>query len=198
MSTSYKFLVERFEIPRPTLIEWQKRVGNEKDNWRVKHLEYLRTQLLVEKETIQEIKRYAISPEDIFVLSVYLFFYNINGYVPKSELQKGLREFSLHVRSGVEYQHEFAQRIWSLRMGEESTKKMVNYYRIFDVLERLSSAQYALFVGHVVDFVKMVKQKHYIETKTFLEGKTWQELYAYDKAFSIKGIDEYFISRGIL
>lgn len=198
MSTSYKFLVERFEIPRPTLIEWQKRVGNEKDNWRVKHLEYLRTQLLVEKETIQEIKRYAISPEDIFVLSVYLFFYNINGYVPKSELQKGLREFSLHVRSGVEYQHEFAQRIWSLRMGEESTKKMVNYYRIFDVLERLSSAQYALFVGHVVDFVKMLKQKHHIETKTFLEGKTWQELYAYDKAFSIKGIDEYFISRGIL
>lgn len=198
MSTSYKFLVERFEIPRPTLIEWHKRVGNEKDNWRVKHLEYLRTQLLIEKETIQEIKRYAISPEDIFVLSVYLFFYNINGYIPKHELQKGLREFSLHVRSGVEYQHEFAQRIWSLRMGEESTKKMVNYYRIFDVLERLTSAQYALFVGYVVDFVKMLKQKHHIETITFLEGKTWQELYAYDKAFSIKVIDEYFKSREIL
>lgn len=35
MQTSYKPLVERYDIPRPTLIEWQKR-AEQKDNWREK------------------------------------------------------------------------------------------------------------------------------------------------------------------
>lgn len=195
MSTSYKPLVERFFIPRPTLIEWQKRAEGEKDNWRVKHLEYLRVQLLVEKETLKEIQHYALCAEDLFILSIYIFFQNINHHISKDKLRQGLREFALHVRSGVEYQHEFAQRIWSLRVGDESNKKIVNYYRAFDVLDRLSAAQYALLMGYVIDFVKITKKKYKIETKTFLEGKTWQELFTYDKAFSIKAIDEYFGSK---
>ena len=198
MSTSYKPLVERFFIPRPTLIEWQKRVEGEKDNWRVKHLEYLRVQLLVEKETLQEIRRYALCAEDLFVLCMYVFFHNINHHYAKDKLKQGLREFSLHVRTGVEYQHDFAQRIWSLRMGDESNKKIVNYYRVFDVLDRLSAAQYALLISHLIDFVKMTKKKYKIETKTFLEGKTWQELFTYDKAFSIKAVEEYFKSKKLL
>ena len=198
MSTSYKPLVERFFIPRPTLIEWQKRAEGEKDNWRVKHLEYLRVQLLVEKETLQEIRHYALCAEDLFILSVYIFFHNINHHISKDKLRQGLREFALHVRSGVEYQHEFAQRIWSLRVGDESNKKIVNYYRAFDVLDRLSAAQYALLISYVIDFVKITKKKYKIETKTFLEGKTWQELFTYDKAFSIKAIEEYFGSKELL
>ena len=198
MSTSYKPLVERFFIPRPTLIEWQKRAEGEKDNWRVKHLEYLRVQLLVEKETLQEIRHYALCAEDLFILTIYIFFQNINHHISKDKLRKGLREFALHVRSGVEYQHEFAQRIWSLRVGDESNKKIVNYYRAFDVLDRLSAAQYALLIGYVIDFVKITKKKYKIETKTFLEGKTWQELFTYDKAFSIKAIDEYFGRKELL
>ena len=198
MSASYKPLVERFDIPRPTLIEWQKRAPKEKDNWRVKHLEYLRMQLLVEEETLQEIKKYALCSEDIFVLSVYLFFSNTKSYLPKNELKKGLREFALHVRNGVEYQHDFAQRIWSLRIGDESSKKIVNYCRVFDALDRFNAAQYALFISHVINFVKFVTIKYGIETSTFLEGKTWQELHTYDRAFSIKMIDEYFLNKGLL
>lgn len=199
MSISYKPLVERFEIPRPTLIEWQKRAEGEKENWRVKHLDFLRVQLIVEKETLEEIKNIAApNEEDLFVLSVYCFFHNIVYFVPKVQLRQGLRDFSLHVRSGVEYQHEFATRIWSLRMGEESSKKMVNYYRIFDVIQNLSSAQYALLLNLVIDFVKITKKRHQIETKTFLEGKTWQELHTYDKAFSLKSIHSFFGQKGLL
>ena len=192
MSISYKPLVERFHIPRPTLIEWQKRAGDEEDNWRVKHLEYLRVQLLVEKETLLEIQKHAICAEDLFILSVYLFFHNIKGYIPKNELRRGLREFALQMRTGVEYQHDFAQRIWSLRATEDSSRKIINYCRVFDLLDKMNAAQYALFLGYVIDFVMMTKEKYKIETKTFLSGKTWQELFTYDKAFSIKAIEEYF------
>ena len=66
MQTSYKPLVERYDIPRPTLIEWQKR-AEQKDNWRVKHLAYLRMQLSVEKETYDEIKSFAPCIEDLFL-----------------------------------------------------------------------------------------------------------------------------------
>ena len=41
MRFSYKKLVDRFLIPRPTLIEWQKRAKKDKRNWRVHHLNYL-------------------------------------------------------------------------------------------------------------------------------------------------------------
>jgi hypothetical protein len=197
MQISYKPLVERFSIPRPTLIEWQKR-AEEKENWRVKHLAYLRMQLLVEKETCAEIKHYAPCAEDFFLLSVYLFFYNIDHFIPKDDLMRGFRAFALEVRNGVEYQHEFAGRIWSLRMGEESSKKMVNYYRLFDLLKNLTAAQYALLLGAALEFVEAVKVKYGIKTKTFLEGKTWQELFTYDKAFSLKAIETFFKAKGIL
>lgn len=73
MRFSYKVLVERFSIPRPTLIEWQKRAKVDKDNWRVKHLEYLRHQVELENLTKQEIKQMPLNIEDIFLISVYLF-----------------------------------------------------------------------------------------------------------------------------
>ena len=113
-------------------------------------------------------------------------------------MRQGLREFSLEIRSGVEYQHEFAQRIWSLRIGDESNRRIVNYYRVFELLERFSTAQYALFIESILSFLENIKNRYTIATKTFLEGKTWQELYTYDKAFSLKAIEYFFQNRGIL
>ena len=197
MQTSYKPLVDRYDIPRPTLIEWQKR-AEQKDNWRVKHLAYLRMQLSVEKETCQEIKNCAPCVEDLFLFSIYLCFHNTTDFLPKETFLQRLREFALEIRTGVEYQHEFAGRIWSLRMGEESSKKMVNYYRLFDLLKKFTSAQYALLFSAMMEFVQFIKHKYQIETKSFLEGKTWQELYMYDKAFAPKIIEEFFIKKGIL
>lgn len=197
MQTSYKPLVERYDIPRPTLIEWQKR-AEQKDNWRVKHLAYLRMQLNVEKETYHEIKSHVPCVEDLFLFSIYLFFHNTTDFLPKETLLQGFREFSLQTRTGVEYQHDFAGRIWSLRMSEESSKKMVNYYRLFDLLKKFTAAQYALLFSAVLEFVTLIKHKYQIETKTCLEGKTWQELYMYDKAFSVKNIEEFFSKKGIL
>jgi len=198
MSISYKPLVERFDIPRPTLIEWQKRAEVEGDNWRVRHLSYLRTQLWVEEETLKEIRRFSPCSEDLFILCVYFFFHNITTFIPPQPLRKGLREFSLHLRTGVEYQHEFAQRIWSLRVGDDSNRCIVNYHRVFDLLDKLSSAQYALVIETTLLFLKSVKKRYSIGTKTVLEGKTWQELYMYDKAFSLKAIEEFFQKKGIL
>ena len=196
MQTSYKPLVERYEIPRPTLIEWQKRAEN--DNWRVKHLAYLRMQLNVERETIHEIRSLAPCSEDIFLFSIFLFFQNTSEFISKEHFLQQFRAFALEQRSGVEYQHDFANRIWSLRMGEESTKKMVNYYRLFDLIKHMTAAQYALFFTLVLEFVQAIKQKYQIETKTYLSGKTWQELFMYDKAFSLKTIEDYFTKKGIL
>ncbi len=197
MQTSYKPLVERYEIPRPTLIEWQKRV-KESDNWRVKHLAYLRMQLSVEQETLQEIKQKAPCTEDLFLFSVYLFFHNHDDFVPKEMLLKGLRAFALETRSGVEYQHDFAHRIWSIRMVEESSKKMVNYYRLFDLLRNFTAAQYAVLFNLVLEFVNQTKQKYSIATTTFLSGKTWQELHTYDRAFSNKAVETFFSRKGII
>ena len=197
MQISYKPLVERFSIPRPTLIEWQKRAG-ETENWRVKHLAYLRMQLLVEQETCVEIKKHAPCAEDLFLLCMYLFFYNVDQFMPKETLMQSFRAFALEIRGGVEYQHAFAGRIWSLRMGEESSKKMVNYYRLFDLLKTMTAAQYALLFCAAMEFVWMTKIKHNIETKAFLEGKTWQELFMYDKAFSLKTIETFFKNKGML
>lgn len=198
MSISYKPLVERFDIPRPTLIEWQKRAEVEGDNWRVRHLAYLRQQLWVEQETYKEIRHLAPCSEDLFILSIYFLFYSIETMPQPEELRKGLREFALHVRNGVEYQHEFAQRIWSLRIGNDSNRRIVNYYRIFDLLERFNAAQYALLMENILLFLAHIKKRYIISTTTFLEGKTWQELYMYDKAFSLKAIEEFFKKRGIL
>lgn len=198
MSFSYKPLVERFDIPRPTLIEWQKRAEVEGDNWRVRHLAYLRQQLWVEQETYKEIRHLAPCSEDLFILSIYFFFHSIETMPQPEELRKGLREFSLHVRNGVEYQHEFAQRIWSLRIGDDSNKRIVNYHRIFDLIDRFSAAQYALLLENILLFLAHTKKRYSIATTTFLEGRTWQELYMLDKAFSLKVIEEFFKKRGIL
>ncbi len=198
MSFSYKPLVERFDIPRPTLIEWQKRSEVEGNNWRVRHLAYLRQQLWVEQETYKEIQHLAPCTEDLFILSVYFFFHSIETLPSPDELRRGLREFALHVKSGVEYQHEFAQRIWSLRIGDDSNRRIVNYHRIFDLFTRFSAAQYALLIENVLLFLKNVKKRYGISTTTCLEGKTWQELYTYDRAFSNKAIEEFFKKQGIL
>jgi hypothetical protein len=198
MSVSYKPLVERFDIPRPTLIEWQKRSEVEGENWRVRHLAYLRRQLWVEQETYKEIRHLAPCTEDLFILSVYFFFHNIETLPPPDELRAGLREFALHVKNGVEYQHEFAQRIWSLRVSDDSNRRIVNYYRIFDLFARFNAGQYALLIESVLIFLKNTKKRYGISTITCLEGKTWQELYTYDKAFSNKAIEDFFKNQGIL
>jgi len=75
---------------------------------------------------------------------------------------------------------------------------MVNYYRLFDMLKHFTAAQYALLFSMVLEFVEATKNKYKIETNVFLEGKTWQELYTYDKAFSLKAIEAFFHHKGIL
>ena len=197
MSISYKPLVDRFCIPRPTLIEWQKK-ANEPENWRSKHLSYLRMQFDVEQETRYEIKQAAPCVEDLFLLVIYLYFTNQFTYLSKQTLMSGFRAFSLHIPMGVEYQHDFATRIWSLRMGEESSKKMVNYYRLFDLLKQLTSAQYALLLSDAIEFNLCVKKTFGLQSGVLLEGKTWQELFTYDKAFSQKSIEHFFKERQIL
>lgn len=198
MSTSYKPLVERFDIPRPTLIEWQKKANEDSKNWRVRHLDYLRNQLWIEQETYKEIRFLGPRAEDLFVLSVYFFFYNLDTLPTKEALRNGLREFALETRSGVEYRHEFAQRIWSLKTDDESNRKIVDYYCIFDLIERFSASQYALLMESIIAFLRHVKQRYHIGTTSFLEGKTWQELHTYDKAFSTDTIEKFFKKRGIL
>jgi len=54
------------------------------------------------------------------------------------------------------------------------------------LLKKFTAAQYALLFSAVLEFVQQVKAKYDIGTKSFLEGKTWQELYMYDKAFAPK------------
>ena len=88
MRFSYKKLVDRFLIPRPTLIEWQKRVKKDKQNWRVKHLNYLREQLDIEELTLEELKSKPILVEDIFLIAVFMFFDAKYDYMDRDNFKK--------------------------------------------------------------------------------------------------------------
>jgi hypothetical protein len=195
---SYKLLVERFSIPRPTLIEWQKRVKVDKDNWRVKHLEYLRHQIELEDLTKKEIQAKPLNIEDIFLISVYLFFFGEIDYMDVNILKKGLREFAYMNRESVEYRHDFAKRIWSISVQDGTQRKISNYHRTFDILDSFSAFQYGVFIRTVRDFIQTIEKKINPSKTDLLDGLSWQELFMYDKYFSNKVIEKFFSQRGLI
>lgn len=198
MRFSYKALVDRYQIPRPTLIEWQKRTKDDKDNWRVKHLDYLRSQIIIENQTKEEIKHKPLNIEDIFLVSVYLFFNRDIDYLCVHNLKKGLREFGYINRESVEYRHDFAKKIWSVSIQDGTKRKISNYHRTFDILDSFTAAQYGVFITNVVEFIKSVDKAISPSKTDLLDGLTWQELHMYDKYFSNKAIEKYFSTQGLI
>ncbi len=198
MRFSYKKLVERFLIPRPTLIEWQKRVKSDKQNWRVNHLNYLREQINIEELTLHELKSKPILIEDIFLISVYLFFDVNYDYMNRDNLKKSLRQFAYSNRKSVEYRHEFALKIWSIELNDDSGRRVANYQSLIDMLESLTAAQFVLFIRKIKHFLLKVEKKVEPSHTDLLDGISWQELHMYDKAFSDKAIEKHFEELGII
>jgi len=198
MRFSYKKLVDRFFIPRPTLIEWQKRVKQDKQNWRVNHLNYLREQIEIEDLTLKELKSKPILVNDIFLISVYLFFNPKYIYTNRDDFKKELRSFSYGDRASVEYRHEFALKIWSIELNDDTGRRIANYYTLMDLLDSLTAAQMALFIRKIKQFLLAIEKKLEPSHTDLLDGITWQELHMYDKAFSDKAIKKYFEDLGVL
>jgi len=198
MRFSYKKLVDRFSIPRPTLIEWQKRAKKDKQNWRVSHLNYLREQLDIEDFTLQELKTKPILVEDIFTLSVFLFFFATYDFMDRDKFKKDLRDFAYANRKSVEYRHEFALKIWSIELNDDSGRRIANYKPLIDLLDSLTAAQFAFFIRKIKQFLLKIEEKLEPSYTDLLDGVTWQELHMYDKAFSDKSIKNYFEELGLI
>ena len=198
MRFSYKKLVDRYLIPRPTLIEWQKRAKKDKQNWRVNHLNYLREQLDIEELTLNELKTKPILVEDIFLISVFLFFDPKYDYMNRENFKKELRAFAYSNRKSVEYRHEFAQKIWSIELNDDSGSRVANYYSLIDILDSFTASQFALFIRKIKQFLEKIEEKLQPSHTDLLDGITWQELHMYDKAFSDKAIKKHFEDLGII
>lgn len=192
MRFSYKKLVDRFKIPRPTLIEWQKRTKLDKENWRVNHLHYLREQLEIEEQTLTELQSKPILVEDIFLLSVFFFFKGKSDFMDRNNFKKDLRTFAYSNRTSVEYRHDFALKIWSLELTDDTGRRIANYHNLIELLESLTASQYAFFIRQIQYFLSKVEQKLEPSHTDLLDGLTWQELHMYDKAFSDKAIKKQF------
>ena len=192
MRFSYKKLVDRFLIPRPTLIEWQKRAKKDRQNWRVKHLNYLREQLDIEELTLEELKVKPILVEDIFLISVFLFFDSKYDYMNRDNFKKDLRTFAYSNRASVEYRHDFALKIWSIELNDDTNRRIANYHNLVEILDSFTAAQFALFIRKIKQFLKKIEDKLEPSHTDLLDGLTWQELHMYDKAFSDKEIKKYF------
>lgn len=190
MRFSYKKLVERFEIPRPTLIEWQKRTKKEQDNWRVKHLEYLREQLIIEEELLKELQSKPILIEDMFLLSVFIFFKKDLDFMQRDIVKKELKKFAYENRNSVEYRHDFAKKIWSLKIDENFM--IADYHKVIDLIDSLTISQYTFLIRMIKKFLYKIEEKIKPSHTNLLDGLTWQELHMYDKAFSNKAIKKYF------
>ncbi len=198
MRFSYKKLVDRFFIPRPTLIEWQKRAKKDKQNWRVNHLNYLREQLDIEELTLKELKEKPILVEDIFLISVFLFFYAKYDFMDRNNFKKELREFAYANRKNVEYRHDFALKIWSIELNDDSGRRVANYQSLIDLLDTLTAAQFALFIRKIKQFLLKIEDKLEPTHTDLLDGITWQELHMYDKAFSDNEIKIHFEELGLI
>jgi len=192
MRFSYKKLVDRFLIPRPTLIEWQKRAKKDKQNWRVNHLNYLREQLDIEELTLQELKAKPILVEDIFLISVFLFFDAKYDYMNRDNFKKELRAFAYANRKSVEYRHDFALKIWSIELNDDTGRRIANYHNLVEILDTFTAAQFALFIRKIKQFLSLIEEKLEPSHTDLLDGITWQELHMYDKAFSDKEIKKHF------
>ncbi len=193
MKFSYKPIVERFKIPRPTLIDWRKREKKEPENWRVRHLLYLKDQVLLESETLDELSEKGICYKEIFLFCVTLYFNNCNKYIDKKRFKEILRDFSYQEPEALlEYKHEFSQEIWSIPMNDESGRFMADYQRVFDMVDSLTSFQYFVLFNRVLDYVNFVRTKVDLGYSVGIKGRTWQELYSLQKAFSEKAIKTKF------
>jgi len=198
MRFSYKKLVDRFLIPRPTLIEWQKRAKKEKKNWRVSHLDYLREQLDIEELTLAELRLKPILIEDIFLLSVFMFFNTKNDFMNCENFAKELRVFAYANRKSVEYRHDFALKIWSIELNDDSGRRVANYKNLLELLESLTAAQFAIFMRKIKQFIQKTEEKLKPSHTDLLDGITWQELHMYDKAFNDKTIKKEFEDLGVI
>jgi hypothetical protein len=191
---SYKPLLERFNIPRPTLIEWEKLPKGDDKNWRTKHIAYLREQIEIEAGTKEELRKKAILLNELFLLCSYLFLTCTKNVIAKDEFKKSFKEFLLNPKKSVEYQHDFAKRIWK----DESNGKYDDYQKTMLLIDELTSFQYYLLIRLCLQFnTKFFNNENLICSKG-LEGKTWQELYMYDKEFSLRKIEDYFKREGVI
>ncbi|MDR2635855.1 MAG: hypothetical protein LBC08_03370 [Campylobacteraceae bacterium] len=190
---SYKPLCERFHIPRPTLIEWQKQSKNDEKNWRSQHIEYLREQIDAEEETKKELSEKAILVEELFLICVYLFLTCTKSIPQKQDFKRGIKEFLLYPKKSMELQHEFAKRIWK---EDEETNN--SYLKNLLLIDSLSIFQYHVLIRAVLEFNLRLFNNEHLNCNEGLKGKTWQELYTYDKEFSLKNITDYFKKVGIL
>lgn len=164
----------------------------------MKHLDYLREQIIVEEMTFAELRVKPINSEDIFLICIYVFFNKQVDFLDIDKLKKGLRSFGSLYKESVEYHHDFAKRIWSIDLNDGSTRKISNYYHALDLINLLSAAQYALLMRSIIAFIEEIKDKLNPSFTNILDGLTWQEIYMYDKALSDKAIDKYFSHKGIL
>ncbi|MDR0467282.1 MAG: hypothetical protein LBG67_00335 [Campylobacteraceae bacterium] len=192
-------LVNRFCIPRPTLVEWQKCIKNEKlKNWRATHLEYLREQVEVENQTKLELSQKGVLVDDLFSICVYLFLNNKRSVPTKDNFMREFRHFMLHPENSIEYQHDFAKRIWKEEVVDERKIRVGEYFNILKLIDTLTSFQYYVLLRVALKFVFEIYENENMMCKKGLIGKTWQELHMYDKAFSHKKLESYFKYEKIL
>ncbi len=192
MRFSYKPIVKRFKIPRPTLIEWKKRAKSEPENWRVDHLTFLKNYIRLENETIEEIYEIGLSYKEIFIFAVCLYLKNIDSYVVKTELKVILKDFAYTQQNSVEFRHDFAKEIWSIGLEDGSGRFIADYYRVDDLLDKLTIFQYYVLFTIICDFVNQIRVKVDLGHSDGLVGKTWQELYSLQKEFSVKSFQSVF------
>ncbi|NLC27594.1 MAG: hypothetical protein GX780_02350 [Campylobacteraceae bacterium] len=190
MRIAYKQLVERFSIPRPTLIEWQKKSKESGNNWRIGHLQYLRDQLVVEEETKKELNQKAILLDEYFLCLVFLFFEGANSPMSKKEFTAKLRQFSIVKDLGVEYQHPFSRRIWIEQKIDGVTYRIASYLGLTLLVETLTSYQHYCFQTLLLKALKTITKKLNQNSKARILGSTWQELHAYEKVFNLETIKD--------
>jgi hypothetical protein len=192
--TTYKPLLERFNIPRPTLIEWEKLSKSDDKNWRSAHIKYLREQIEIESKTKNEISQKVILPSELFLICTYLFLTCTKSVPPKDEFKKSFKEFLLNHKKSIEYQHDFAKRIWK----ESGDNRYDDYQKTMLLIDELTVSQYYLLMRLCIRFnMKFFNNENLVCSKG-LEGKTWQELYTYDKEFSLRKIEDFFRKEEII
>ncbi len=189
---SYKPIVERFKIPRPTLIEWKKRVLTDPKNWRVEHLEYLQNQVQLENQTIVELSNMGINCEEIFIFSICIYLEGKSKFMPLGELKKLLKDFAYTEQNSVEFRHDFAKDIWKIELDDGSKRFIADYKRLYDLLDSMTSFQYFVLFMLVSNFVQNIKKKIDLGERCGIIGKTWQELHSLQKEFSKKSIKSKF------
>ena len=197
MRIAYKPLVNRFDIPRPTLIEWQKKIKLGSKDWRTTHLQYLRDQILLEEETTHELNKKGISFKECYLCLMFFFIKEIKEPLSYSRFSLKLRKFSIIKDFGVEFHHPFSKKIWEEVKVDGKEYKMAFYMGLENFAQSLSSFQLYCFQTKILKILNDIKEKHQLTHKIKLSGSTWQELHTYDKAFNEKAIKEMLKKEGL-